>query len=115
MDVVVVVGGWEHQCCGEAVERDALVDLGCLRGTDDHGGQTLVETHHHLEPEVRVRGRVRDIHVVRDGRPAEAVQRVPSGRALSGLDPDDDGRLEAPWTGEPVAGGSDFLVRVHTT
>ena len=114
MDVVIEVGGWEHECCGEAIERDALVDFMCLRGTDDNGQVTLTETHHDLEPGMRIRGRVRDIHVVRAGRPVEAVLRVPSGRALRGLDPDDDGHLEAPWTGEPVAGGSVFLIRVHT-
>ena len=113
VDVVVEVGSWEHECCGPAIERGDIVDLGCQRGTDEQGRQTLTESRHEDCPEVRVRGRVRDIHVIRDGQPAEAVSRVPSGKALRGFDPDDDGHLEAPWTGEPVAPGQDFLVKVH--
>ncbi|WNY34143.1 hypothetical protein Q9Q99_00675 [Curtobacterium flaccumfaciens] len=35
------------------------------------------------------------------------VHRVPSGRALGGSDPDDDGHLEAPWTGERIEVESD--------
>lgn len=115
MRVIVEVGSWEHECCGEAIERDAPVDLTCLRRRDDEGQITLTETHHDLEPDVRILGRVRNIHVIRAGRWLEPVLRVPSGRALRGVDPDDDGHLETPWTGEPLAGGGDFLVEVHTT
>ncbi len=52
------VGGWDHECCGPARERHQLVDLGCLRTTGWDGQPALTETRHHLEPEVRVRGRV---------------------------------------------------------
>lgn len=51
MDVVVAVGGWEHQCCGPAIERDQLVDLGCLLTTGTGGRPTSTES-----PAQRVRG-----------------------------------------------------------
>lgn len=113
MDVVVEVGGWEHLCCGRAVERDQLVDLGCLRLEAPDGEVRLSTARHDSEPEVRVQGRVRDIQVVRDGEPAEPVLRVPSGDALRGSDDGDDGHLEDPWTGELLPDGIDFLLVVH--
>ncbi len=112
---MVEVGGWEHECCGPSIERDQLVDLGCLRVTRPDGEVHLSETHHHLEPELRVRGRVRDIQVARLGRPAQPVLRLPSGTALRGFDTEDDGHLEAPWTGELHAHGDDFFVIVDTS
>lgn len=112
VDVVVHLDGWEHSCCGDAVERDQLVAWGCLR-TDGPAGVALTRTHHHVEPEVDVSGRVVDLLVVRDGGEPEPVHRVPGGRALRGFDPDDDGHLEEPWTGAGVAGGEEFLVVVR--
>jgi len=112
VDVVVHLDGWEHSCCGDPVERDQLVGWGCRR-TDDTAGATLTRTHHHLEPEVDVDGRVVDLLVVRPGGEPEPVHRVPGGRALRGFDPDDDGHLEQPWTGVEVAHGEEFLVVVR--
>lgn len=114
MDVVVEVGGWEHACCGPAIERDQLVDLGCVRVVAPGGEVDLIETYHDVEPETRVQGRVSDIHVVRLGQPAQPVLRLPSGRALRGDDDEDDGHLEDPWTGELLPCGGDFLVIVDT-
>ena len=114
MDVVVAVGGWEHACCGPAIERNELVDLGCVRVPAPIGEVELSETHHDVEPDVRVQGRVRDIHVVRLGQPAQPVLRVPSGSALRGYDEEDDGHLEDPWTGELLPDGLNFLVIVDT-
>jgi len=115
VDVVVHLSGWEHSCCGDAVERDQLVEWGCLRtGPASTGGAAaLTRTHHHLEPEVDVRGRVVDLLVVRPDGDAEPVHRVPGGRALRGLDPDDDGHLEQPWTGVELPRGEEFLVVVR--
>ena len=116
MDVVVEVGGWEHECCGEAIERNQLVDLGCIRYVDPGGELHLVETHHHIDPDERVRGRVTEIHVVPDGAALQPVLRIPSGPALRGFDEADDGHLEDPWTGEGITTDArEFLVTVRTS
>ncbi|MCA0145393.1 DUF6578 domain-containing protein [Blastococcus sp. LR1] len=119
MDVVVEVGGWEHECCGDAIERNELVDFQCIRFTAPDGRLQLIESHHGglgVAADERVHGRVTEIEVVDGAGGRQAVHRVPSGRALRGFDPDDDGHLEAPWTGEPVtAPGLDFLVTVRTS
>ena len=118
VDIDVEVGDWEHECCGAAIERDDVVNLDCIRWTGPEGREHLVETHHDLEvqPRQQVRGRVLDIHLVEEGRPTRALQRVPSGRALNGWDDDDDGHLEDPWTGEVIASSSrNFLVTVQAT
>ena len=109
------MGGWEHQCCGEAIERHQLVDLGCQRTTGADGQVRLVVTGHHLEPERQVRGRVDDILVLRPGQSPQPTLRVPSGAALCGFDPDNNAHLEDPWTGEPVPPGEDFLVTVRSS
>ena len=115
MDVVVEVGGWEHQCCGSAVERGQVVDLGCLRWTGEDGGIHFIESHHDLGTVEHVRGEVVDIHVVQDGGTTRPILRLPSGNALCGHDPADDGHLEDARTGEVVSTDSeDFLVTVRT-
>ncbi|SFP30813.1 hypothetical protein SAMN05660464_2706 [Geodermatophilus dictyosporus] len=114
VDVVVEVGGWEHECCGPAIERHQVVDLHCTRWTGPDGRVLLVETHHHLEPEERVRGRVTGIEVTREVSDTQPVLRVPSGPALRGMDQHDDGHLEDPWTGDVVEwDGGDFLVTIR--
>lgn len=109
---MVAVGGWEHACCGPAIERNQVVDLGCLRVPAPDGTSDVSETHHHLEPELRVRGRVRDIQVARVGHPAQPILRLPSGAALRGFDDEDDGHLEDPWTGELLPDGDEFVLVV---
>lgn len=115
--MVVEVGDWEHACCGEAIERDQLVDFRCIRYTRPDGGVRLIESHHELDvPAVdRVRGRVTHIEVVHGDGTGRAILRVPSGAALRGFDEEDDGHLEDPWTGELVSSdGEEFLVTVRT-
>lgn len=118
VDVVVEVGEWEHLCCGEAIERNQLVDLQCIRYTRPDGRVRLVETHHgglDVHAAARVQGPVRWIEVVHDGGTTQPILRVPSGEALRGFDRDDDGHLEDPWTGEVTSSDSrDFLVTVRT-
>ncbi len=114
MDVVVEVGGWEHECCGPAIERNQVVVLHCIRWTGPDGQVRLIEHHHHIDPEERVQGWVTDIRVVQDGGATRPILRVPSGQALRGFDDDDDGHLEDPWTGDVVPRGSgDSLVTVR--
>ncbi|WP_416395169.1 MULTISPECIES: hypothetical protein [unclassified Curtobacterium] len=96
--VVVLVGGWEHQCCGLPVEIGEVVEYGVVSAD---GARRFAEIRHDTVPNQRIRGRVTELFAVgRDGR--VAIDRVPSGRALRGFDDDDDGHLEARWTGQPV-------------
>ncbi|NHC44430.1 DUF6578 domain-containing protein [Motilibacter aurantiacus] len=117
MDVEVEVGDWEHECCGEAIARDQLVDLDCICWTDPDGHVRLIETHHDLDvqPRRQVRGRVVDIRLVQEGGATRPLLRLPSGRALAGAAPD-DGRLQDLETGEALAtsGGRSFRVTVRT-
>ena len=113
VDVEVEVGGWEHECCGKAIERDQLVDLGITRTTTADGQERLVQTNHHLETAQWVHGRVREIQVLRAGQPTRPIHRLPSGEALRGLDPDDDGHLETFRTAKPLPRSNTFLVLIR--
>lgn len=112
VDVQVQVGGWEHECCGDAIERGQVVDLDCQRIMGDDGLMHL-SAGRHSPAERRVRGRVRAVEVVRPEAASQPVLRVPSGLALRGFDPDDDGHLQNPWTGQAVEPGEVFLVTVR--
>ncbi|WP_324276871.1 hypothetical protein [Blastococcus brunescens] len=82
----------------EAIERNQLVDLQCIRYTGPDGRLRRVESHHgglSVAAEERVHGRVIEIQVVEDDGTAQPIHRVPSGQALRGYD-GDDGHLEAP-------------------
>ncbi|SEK58535.1 hypothetical protein SAMN04515665_103105 [Blastococcus sp. DSM 46786] len=119
MDVVVEVGGWEHECCGDAIERNQLVDVRCIRYVGPDGLLRLAESRHgglDVPADQRIRGRVTEIRVVQAGGVTQAVLRVPSGQALRGFGDDDDGHLEDPWTGDVVPSAtSEFLVTVRTS
>jgi hypothetical protein len=115
LNVTVEVGDWEHECCGPAIERNDVVDLGCLRWRDADGQVRLIETHHDSPIETRVRGRVVDILVLAEDGSSTPVLRVPSGVALRGFDDEDDGHLETPWSGELVdERNRHFLVTVKS-
>lgn len=119
MDVVVEVGDWEHECCGEAIERNQLVNFQCVRYTGPDGRTRLAESHHgglDVQSDARVQGRVMWIALVREDGTTQPILRVPSGEALRGFDRDDDGHLEDPWTGDVITSESrDFLVTVRTS
>lgn len=118
VEVVVEVGGWEHACCGEAIERNQIVDMKCIRYTGSDGQMRLAESHHEtgVRADERVRGRVTAIHVVDDGGARKPILRLPSGQALRGFDDDDDGHLEDPRTGDVISSDSEeFLVTVETS
>jgi hypothetical protein len=98
-EVIVRIGDWEHECCGKAIEVNQIVKFGCLTLQRASGEEGLVETHHDREPDVYVRGRVSEISVV-DGKGTQrSIVRVPSGLALRGFDPRDEGHLEEQYTG----------------
>ena len=114
MDVVVQVGGWEHECCGEAIERNQLIDLSCVRRTAKDGQSRLVWASHDTPGEEQIQGWVTELHVMLDGGAAQPILRVPSGQALCGFDDEDDGHLEGPWTGEVITSRTgQFLVTVR--
>jgi hypothetical protein len=119
VDVVVEVGDWEHECCGEAIERNQLVDFRCIRYTGPDGRTHLVESHHgglDVQADARVQGRVTWIELVPEDRTTRPILRAPSGEALRGFDRVDDGHLEDPWTGDVITSESrDFLVTVRTS
>lgn len=112
MDVVVEVGGWEHECCGPPIERGQMIALGCVR-VNDRGAVQLLETHHDRDVDEVVEGRVVDLSAVgRDGG-VEPIQRVPGGEALRGQNDLDDGRLDQLRTGRRVRwSGEKFRVTV---
>lgn len=96
--VVVLVGGWEHQCCGLPVEIGDVVEYGVVSAD---GARRFEEVRHGTVRNQTLRGHVVELFAVgADGR--VAIDRVPSGRALRGFDDDDDGHLEARWTGQRV-------------
>lgn len=112
-EVVIQVGGWEHECCGEAIEVNQIIDFGCLAPRQASGEERFIETHHDDEPDVRVRGRVIDISVVDAQGVRLSIARVPSGSALRGFDSKDDGHLEEQNTGQLIDAKPDvFHVKV---
>lgn len=114
VNVTVEVDVSEHLCCGDAIERGERVDLTCARRQDPDGRVRVLASHHVSRIETTVRGRVVDIISVAEDGSTRPVLRVPSGRALRGLDEDDDGHLEAPWTGETIRDrGRTFVVTVQ--
>jgi hypothetical protein len=97
--VVVLVGGWEHECCGPAVEVGDVVEYWVVPAD---GARRYEEVRHDDARTQTIRGRVVDLYAVgRAGR--IEIERVPSGSALCGSDEDDDGHLEARWTRQPIA------------
>lgn len=81
---------------GSRLNAIQLLDFGCLHAIGPDGG-LLHRTHHYRESEMQVRGRVRDIQVLRPGQSAQQVHvhRLPSVQAVRGRDAEDDGQLEA--------------------
>lgn len=102
MRVEVVVGGWEHDCCGPTYERYQQVRWTCITDSDGR----LEETHHDLEglQITDVNGTIVELELLRPDRSRVMITRVPSGRALRGFDLHDDGVVFEMYTDEPVAG-----------
>ena len=112
---MVEVGGWEHDCCGAAIERDDVVTFDCIRLMQEDGQLRLIESHHDLGGSEQVSGRVIDIHVVEGAGATRPILRLPSGSALRGVGTDEDAYLQDPWTSEVITSDStDFLVTVQT-
>ena len=82
MALEIVVGGWEHECCGPEIERYQTVHWTYLTDTDGR----LHETHHDLEglQTNEVTGAVVDLELVQVDGSRVGITRIPSGRALRG-------------------------------
>lgn len=104
----------EHACCGQAFERNMVVELSC-RLTEVAGTDRYLQVLHGVEDRdlVCVRGCVVAVSVVHPDGSSEEIERIPSGAALTGFDENDDGHLEKSWTGELVQANSvRYLVEI---
>jgi hypothetical protein len=109
MPVRVNVGGWEHECCGDAVQRGDRVRWTCIVTADG----SLHETHHDLGglKTVPIQGTVVDIELVSADGGRKGIERLPSGRALRGFDDDDSGVVRERASGEVIDPlGNGFLI-----
>jgi hypothetical protein len=106
--VVVVLPAWEHDCCGPEIERGTRAHF---TAAPVRVGR-FVESRHHEDATglVELRGVVDELRAVTGAGPLD-VHRIPSGRALRGVDEYDDGHLEVPWTGERLDTDTDDVLR----
>jgi hypothetical protein len=114
VNILVEVGGWEHECCGAALERRSEVTLTCISPDERSDGRYLVYSAHGIKsPAYRCTGHVLDLWLVDEAGHQQPIQRVPSGPALRGFDESDDGAIRSEPTGEIIAAHSGrFLVRL---
>lgn len=109
--VDVRIGGWEHECCGEAIRRGDHVRWTCVRN-----GERLHEVHHDLDgiAVVEVVGTVADLRVRAASGELVRIDRVPDGRALRGVDEGDVSVLRDADTGTPIeVRDTEFIVTVR--
>ena len=86
MIVEIEFGGWEHECCGDEIRHNDLVDW--TYAVDSDGVRQ--QTHHDTGAvTTRLSGRVARIDLIVDGDRV-AIDRVPSGAALCGQEDGDD-------------------------
>ena len=88
----VEVGGWEHACCGPELERFVNVKWTVIPVADG----PFVETHHGLDESeglkvVEVVGTIVELEAVERDGSRTPITRIPSGRALGGMDAEDAG------------------------
>ena len=91
MSVEVVIGGWEHDCCGSALQPGDQVDW--QLHTDEAGVRH--ETHHDQQVDDALTGWVEQLFAVASDGSRVAITRLPSGRALRGFDDHEDGTVTA--------------------
>lgn len=112
MRLEIIVGGWEHECCGPEIERYQRVEWTCVTEPDGR----LSETHHDLEniAVTPVHGTIVDLELVLADGSRTGIDRIPSGRALCGSDEHDDGVVRAAYTDEVLdASSCVFMVTVE--
>ncbi|MDT3329938.1 hypothetical protein Q9S78_04575 [Microbacterium sp. KSW-18] len=110
----VEVGGWEHDCCGPELVRFTPVEWTVIPVVDG----PFVETHHGLEESeglkvIEVAGTIVELEAIdRDGSRIP-ITRIPSGRALLGMDEEDAGDVIEMYTDRIVnVSDDDFIVTV---
>ncbi|GAA1957139.1 DUF6578 domain-containing protein [Agromyces allii] len=110
MRVEVFVGGWEHACCGESLRRGDAVEWTCIIESDG----SVHETHHDLDGlrVTRVEGTVVDLRYVPRTGESTRIEHIPSGRALSGFDEHDEGKLFAIESDDVLTATSETFVVV---
>jgi hypothetical protein len=114
VNILVEVGGWEHECCGAALERRSKVTLKCISSDEgSDGGRLLYSAHGIKTPAYRCTGYVLDLWLLDEAGHRQPIQRVPSGPALRGFDESDDGAVRSEPTGEIITPHSGrFLVEL---
>jgi hypothetical protein len=114
VDILVEVGGWEHECCGPALERRSKVTLTCISPDEGSADGHLVYSAHGIKsPAYRCTGYVLELWLVDEAGHRHPIERVPSGPALRGFDESDDGAIRSEPTGEIIAAHTgQFLVRL---
>lgn len=112
MRIEIIVGDWEHDCCGPEIERYQRVEWTYFVDSDGR----FFETHHGLQnlDVFAVRGTVVDLELLRPDGSRTRLTRVPSGSALTGNDEHDNGELFELHTDERVdASPPAFVVTVE--
>ncbi|MFT4295860.1 MAG: hypothetical protein QM582_10660 [Micropruina sp.] len=113
MTVEIVVGGWEHECCGPEIRLNDIVRWDVRAGADG----VRHATHHQVEDvSGTVRGRVAELALLDQATGGRIpIDRVPSGGALVGNQAADDPMVTRLDTGETVrlSGAAQFLVCVQ--
>ncbi|TDL45391.1 hypothetical protein [Microbacterium oleivorans] len=111
----VGVGGWEHDCCDPELSRFTSVKWTVIPVA--HG--RFVETHHGLDDSeglkvVEVVGTVVQLEATERDGSRTPITRIPSGRALRGMDGEDAGDVIGMHTDRVVVVSDDgFIVTVE--
>lgn len=111
----VEVGGWEHDCCGPELSRFTSVEWTVI----PVAGGPFVETHHGLEESegltvIEVAGTIVELEAIERDGSRTPITRVPSGRALCGMNDDDAGEVLEMYTDRVVDVSDDrFIVTVE--
>ena len=115
MRLEIEVGGWEHGCCGPELVRFTNVEWTVMAAPDGR----LVETHHGLDETeglkvTDVTGTIVELEAIERDGSRTTIARVPSGRALRGMDEDDAGDVIELYTDRLIDVSDDgFIVTVE--
>jgi hypothetical protein len=111
MQIIIHARG-EHTCCGPEVTRYQRVRWVYLTTPD---GQFFQVVHTVDAPVAEVEGTVVDIEYIRADGSRIGVERIPSGAAFSGNDPQDDAEIITLYTEEVIDQSSDETMEFVVT